>query len=103
MNKRQIKKQQKKIRGRLQFLSRHYIVESGRRNGKTLLYRRMIHAVMSKRYKPFNDLKRYFEKLYISIDYSNGIDYGVITHAHIKRGIVAIKRIEIIKNEGETI
>ncbi len=102
MNKRQKKKRQKIITERLELLNKHFIV-CGRRNGKTLLYRRMIHAVRSKRYKPFNDLMRYFEKAYISIDYSNGLDYGVRTHAHIKRGIVTIIKIEILKNEGETI
>lgn len=84
MNKRQKKKRQKIIRERLEFLNKHFnYYVCGRKNGKTFLYRKMLHAVTSKSFKPFKDLKRYLDKIYISIDYSNGRDYTAITHAHI--------------------
>lgn len=104
MNKRQKKKRAKIVSERLKYYNDNiYFYVSGRRNGKTFLYKTMLHAVLSKRYKPFKDLKKYIDKTYnkaiISVDYSNGRDYTCIIHAHRDKGKVTIRKIETIEEK----
>lgn len=100
MNKRQKKKREKIVMERLEYLNMRTILRvCGRRSGKTFIYRKMLHAVLSKRYKPFKDLKKYLDKTLISVDYSNGRDYTVITHAHRVKDKVTIRKIEIIEEQ----
>lgn len=78
MNKRQRKKRLKIIAERVKFINSHMFI-SGRMNGKTLLWGRIQEACYSKKYKPYKQLKRFFKKLNIGIDLSNGFDYTAIS------------------------
>lgn len=100
MNRRQKKKREKIVRERLEYLNMRNILHvSGRKNGKTFIYRKMLHAVLSKRFKPFKDLKKYIDKAYISVDYSNGRDHTCIIHGSRDKGKVIIRKIETIEEQ----
>ncbi|AUM96112.1 TPA: hypothetical protein LA742_004179 [Clostridium botulinum] len=76
MNKRQIKKRKKIMRECFNFFNQHTIM-CGRKNGKTLFIRTIYKACISNSYKYFKILKKTYEKLFISVDWSNGKDYSV--------------------------
>lgn len=61
MNKRQKKKHMKKIKDRHNYLSQYHFCW-GRQSGKTYFINQMFMAVYSKRYKPFDRVKKYLEK-----------------------------------------
>ena len=62
MNKRQRKKKNKKISERLEYL-KCFSYRTGRRCGKTSLYISLFKTSMSKSYKEFKTLKKYFKKI----------------------------------------
>lgn len=63
MNKRQYKKRHKIIMERLKFIGKHINFYSlGRRNGKTMLCKKINRAVMSKSHKPFKELKKNIDR-----------------------------------------
>jgi hypothetical protein len=61
MNKRQKKKRRKNVSERIKFFNQ-YVFYLGRQNGKTIMNKAMKHACLSKRYKPFKELKNFLEK-----------------------------------------
>jgi hypothetical protein len=73
MNKRQIKKKQKKIANRVDSLKK-YIYMYGRRNGKTAMIHKVIRVIYSQKHKPYKELIKKFDtekkKLIIAIDQS---------------------------------
>ena len=62
MNKRQRKKNKKKIDERLKYLQ-CFSYRAGRQCGKTSLYISLFKISMSKSYKEFKTLKKYFKKI----------------------------------------
>lgn len=62
MNKRQRKKNKKKIDERLKYLQ-CFSYRTGRQCGKTSLYISLFKTSMSKSYKEFKTLKKYFKKI----------------------------------------
>ena len=98
MNKRQIKKRNKTINARISFFNSH-IIYSGRRNGKTFLYKKIVKACYSKKYKPFREFKKVYEKIFLSIDFSNGKDYSVCTKFKINKGITRVIKTEILDKQ----
>lgn len=95
MNKRQRKKREKTIIERLKFLNVHHI-SSGRRNGKTFLFNIMLKACYSKKYKPFKLLKRMYNKIFCSIDWSNDKDHSVMARYKIINGVINVISIEAL-------
>lgn len=69
----------------------------GRKNGKTLLYKRINKAIYSKKYKPFKELRKMYENRIIGIDWSNTKDYSVQTTTKINRDKIEILNVEIIE------
>lgn len=96
MNKRQKKKRSKIIINRIVFF-RHHLLYYGRRNGKTHRLNEITKAIYSKKYKPFNELKKRYENLIVAIDYSNGKDYSVKTTAKKIGGKMEILKVEVIE------
>jgi hypothetical protein len=95
MNKRQRKKRNKIIRERANFFN-NYTLMSGRRNGKKTFINKLNKAIASKRYRPFKLLKKYFNKILISIDWGSGVDHGAMTHAYISEGKITITKVELM-------
>lgn len=62
MNKRQRKKNKKKIDERMRFFFGDRIISIGRQCGKTRITRDMIEVSMDKGYKRFKVLKKYMKK-----------------------------------------
>ena len=61
------------------------VVFSGRRNGKYLFLQKLNKSCLSKKYKPFKEIKKELNNIYISYDLSNGKDHSVkITIMHHK-------------------
>lgn len=96
MNKRQYKKRNKIIQERIEFFNSH-IIMGGRSNGKTHFAKVIHKACMSKSYKYFNQIKKIYNDLYMSVDWSNGKDYSVMNTYKVKNGIVNIFKSEILK------
>lgn len=95
MNKRQVKKRDKIIRQRFKFFNQH-VISSGRQNGKTLFVRAIYKACMSKKYKYFKELKKHYNKIFVSVDWSYGKDYSVRTSFSIKGKVVKVLRRELV-------
>ena len=98
MNKRQKKKRAKNIHERFKFFNKH-LLYSGRQNGKTYMFSRIMRACHSKHYKPFKDLKKVYSKLIIGVDLSNGRDYRVETVVRLSNDKVNIVKSSIIIDE----
>lgn len=62
MNKRQCKKNEKKIDERLKYLQ-FFGIRTGRQCGKTNLYLSLLKTSMSKSYKEFKALKKHFKRI----------------------------------------
>lgn len=96
MNKRQRKKREKIINERYKFFSKMFI-NICRRNGKTQLLAVINKAIYSKKYKPFNELRKMYENKIITIDWSNRKDYSVQTTTKINGDKIEILNVEIIE------
>lgn len=62
MNKRQQKKRQKIIQQRFNFFN-GFLIRTGRKNGKTLLFKAILKACYSKKHKPFKYWVKKLEEL----------------------------------------
>lgn len=62
MNKRQLKKQSKKINDRMKFFNSFHIMY-GRRCGKTGIVLSILDMIYDVRYKRFKKMKKYFERI----------------------------------------
>lgn len=96
MNKRQKKKRGRIIKERFEFFNKHLIYYS-RRNGKTYTQNEIMKAILSKKHKPFKELKKKYENLIIAVDYSNGKDYSVETTAKKIGDKIKILKVEVIE------
>ncbi len=95
MNKRQKKKRNKIIELRMAFFRKH-IIYAGRMNGKSIISNTITKACWSKKYKPFNDLKKIYKNVFVSVDYSNGRDFTAVTRYIRNNGVVEILGTKII-------
>ena len=95
MNKRQRKKQMTKIVNRVHFFRKHLIIE-GRRNGRTVFAQKVLNACYSKKYKPFEKMRKKYNNIFISYDLSNGKDFSAKVTARRHNGIMTVEKVEVM-------
>ena len=97
MNTRQKKKWDKIIKQRIHLVNSHTIISSGMRSGKTQYMKSISKIIYTKQYKPFEELKNRYSKLFIAIDLSIGKDFSVMNTYRRENGKITVIKSEIIE------